>query len=43
MKQKYAECIQEGRGIPVSFSSILVLFFFFFWSGFVSEGEETNI
>ena len=28
MKQKYAERIKEGRGIPVSFSSILGFFFF---------------
>ena len=41
-KQKYAESIKEGRGIPVPFSSIWV-FFFFFRFGFVSGGEETNI
>ena len=31
MKQKYAERIKEGRGIPVSFSSIFGVFFFLVW------------
>lgn len=34
MKQKYAERIKEGKWIPVSFSSILGFFFFFFGSVF---------
>ena len=31
MKQKYAERIKEGRGMPVSFSSIFGVFFFLVW------------
>ena len=31
MKQKSAERIKEGRGIPVSFSSIFGVFFFLVW------------
>ena len=33
MKQKYAERIKEGRGIPVSFSFYFGFFFFFFFFG----------
>ena len=31
MKQKYAERIKDGRGIPVTLSSIFVVFFFLVW------------